>query len=128
MAMDLKAMFAELEAKTGKTAGELAAALSGRAGVTTKQAEDMFAALGQRLESGVADASQVVEELAARGGVGVEKATALFEALKSDYEAKGLSGMVADLKAKLDTDGDGSILDDLKDAASSLLGRKDPSA
>jgi hypothetical protein len=36
--------------------------------------------------------------------------------------------MAMDLKAKLDTDGDGSILDDLKDAASSLLGWKDPSA
>jgi hypothetical protein len=126
--MDLKAMLADLEAKTGKTASELAAAFSERSGLTTDSVEQLFAALNQRLESGVADANVVVEDLAAKAGVEAGKVTALFDALKADYEAKGLSGMIADAKAKLDADGDGSILDDLKDAASSLFGRKDPPA
>ncbi|MFN7175113.1 MAG: hypothetical protein ACK4MT_10505 [Thermaurantiacus tibetensis] len=123
--MDLNSLIAKISAETGETVEAVQARLSEASGVTAEKLAEIREAIRARTAEGTADARALIAEVAAKVDVGADKVTALFEQLKSEVEGKGLSGLWAEWTAALDKDGDGSILDDLKDRIAGLFGRRD---
>jgi hypothetical protein len=103
----------------------ISARLAEAAGLTAEKLDEIRAAVAAKAAEGQSDARALVADVAEKADVSADKVTALFEGLKADVEAKGLSGMWAEWTAGLDKDGDGSILDDLKDRIGGLFGRRD---
>ncbi|WP_448582180.1 hypothetical protein [Thermaurantiacus sp.] len=123
--MDLNAILAKLSAETGETVEAVSARLAEATGLTADKLDAIRSAVTAKAAEGQADARALIAEAAEKAGVGADMVTALFEKVKADVEAKGLSGMWAEWTAGLDKDGDGSILDDLRDRIGSLFGRRD---
>lgn len=123
--MDLNAILAKLAAETGETVEALSARLAETTGLTAGKLEEIRAAVAARAAEGEADARALIAEAAEKAGVGADKVIALFEKVRADVEAKGLSGLWAEWTAGLDRDGDGRILDDLRDRIGALFVRRD---
>ncbi len=123
--MDLNAILTKISAQTGETVDAVSARLAEATGLSADKLDEIRAAVTAKVAEGQADARALVAEVAEKAGVQAEKVTALFETLKADVEAKGLSGLWAEWTAGLDRDGDGSVLDDLKDRIAGLFGRRD---
>ncbi len=123
--MDLNSIFEKLSAETGETVEAVSARLAEASGLTAEKLEAIRAAVATRAAEGSSDARAFVAEVAEKAGVTAEKVTSLFEGLRADVEARGLSGLWAEWTAGLDKDGDGSVLDDLRDRIAGLFGRRD---
>lgn len=122
--MDLNAILSKISAETGETVEAVSQRLAEASGLSAEKLAEIRTAVAAKAAEGQADARALIAGVAAKAGVEAEKVTALFETLKADVEAKGLSGLWAEWTAGLDRDGDGSILDDLKDRITGLFGRR----
>lgn len=120
--MDIDAMISKLASQTGETVDAINARLAEASGLTAEKIGEVKAALAAQLAEGGGDARALFSRVAEQTGIGADKVTDLFANLKDEVDAKGLSGLWSEWTAGLDRDGDGSILDDLKDRLAGLFG------
>ncbi|WP_448584887.1 hypothetical protein [Thermaurantiacus sp.] len=123
--MDFNAILGRLSAETGETVEAISARLVAATGLTTEKLDAIRRAVAEKAAEGGADARALIAEVAEKAGVEADRVTAVFEKVKADVEAKGLSGLWAEWTAGLHQDKDGRILDDLKDRIAGLFGRRD---
>lgn len=124
--MDIDAMIAKLSSQTGETADAITARLAEASGLSAEKIGEVKAAIAAQLAEGKGDARALFSRVAEQTGVGADKVTDLFASLKGDLDSKGLSGLWSEWTAGLDRDGDGSIMDDLKDRLAGLFGGGKP--